>query len=70
MDEREQPYPRRGHVIVDVERVPSADEWSAAARLAARRNSWQVRTGMSRGNGPAFAARVDPELEASWSGRA
>lgn len=63
-----EPYLRRGHAIVDVERVPSADEWRAAARLAARRNGWQVRTGMSRRNGRAFAARVDPEFEERWNG--
>lgn len=63
-----EPYLRRGHAIVDVDRVPSADEWRAAARLAARRNGWQVRTGMSRGQGRVFAARVDPEFEQRWNG--
>lgn len=57
-----EPNLRRGHAIVDVERVPSAEEWRAA-----RRNGWQVRTGMSRGKGRAFAARVDPEFEATWN---
>lgn len=62
-----EPYLRRGHAIVDVDSVPSADEWRAAARLAARRNGWQVRTGMSRGQGRAFAARVDPAFEERWN---
>ncbi len=63
-----EPYLRRGHVIVEIDRVPSAEEWRAAARLATRRNGWQVRTGMSRGRGRAYAARVDPEFERSWNG--
>ncbi len=63
-----EPYLRRGHAIVEVDRVPSADEWRSAARLAARRNGWRVRTGISRGQGRAFAARVDPEFEQSWGG--
>lgn len=28
-----EPYLRSGHAIVDVERIPSADEWRAAACL-------------------------------------
>lgn len=40
-----------GHVIVEVDRIDSVDEWRAAARVAARRHGWQARTGMSRGNG-------------------
>lgn len=43
-----EPYLRRGHAIVEVDRVPSADEWRAAARLATRRNGWQVRAVMER----------------------
>lgn len=62
-----EPFLRRGHAVVEVDRVPSADEWRAAARLAARRNGWQVRTGMSRGQGRAFAARVDPAFEERWN---
>ena len=62
-----EPFLRRGHAVVEVDRVPSADEWRAAARLAARRNGWQVRTGMSRGHGRAFAARVDPAFEERWN---
>ena len=64
-----EPFLRRGHAVVEVDRVPSAEEWRAAARLAARRNRWQVRTGMSRNRERAFAARVDPEFESAWSGR-
>lgn len=64
-----EPFLKRGHAIVDLDRVPSADEWRAAARLAARRNGWQVRTGLSRGQGRAFAARVDTQFEQRWSGR-
>lgn len=62
-----EPFLRRGHAVVEVDRVPSADEWRAAARLAARRNGWQVRTGLSRVKGRAFAARVDPEFEQRWN---
>ena len=62
-----EPFLRRGHAVVEVDRVPSADEWRAAARLAARRNGWQVRTGMSRGRERAFAARVDPAFEERWN---
>jgi hypothetical protein len=64
-----EPHLRRGHAIVEIDRVPSAEEWRAAARLAARRNGWQVRTGLSRVEGRAFAARVDPQFEQSWSRR-
>lgn len=62
------PHLLHGHAIVEVDRVPSAEEWRAAARLAARRNGWQVRTGMSRGQERVFAARVDQEFEQGWSG--
>jgi hypothetical protein len=44
-----------------------ADDWRAAARLAARRNGWQVRIGLSRGRVRAFAARVDPAFEERWN---
>lgn len=57
-----------GHVVVEVDRIDSVDEWRAAARVAARRRGWKVRTGMSRGNGRVFAVRVDPEAERGWSG--
>ncbi len=60
---------RDGHVIVEVDRIDSVEEWRAAARLAARRHGWQVRTGMSRDSARVFAARVDPEAEAGWGGR-
>jgi hypothetical protein len=63
------PHLLHGHVIVEVDRIDSVDEWRAAARVAARRHGWQVRTGMSRGNGRVFAARVDPEAEAGRGGR-
>jgi hypothetical protein len=59
---------RDGHVIVEVDRIDSVDEWRAAARVAARRHGWKVRTGMGRGNGHVFAARVDPEAERGWTG--
>lgn len=62
-----EPYLQRGHAVFKVDRVPSADEWRAAARLAARRNGWHVRTGMSRGQERAFAARVDPAFEEPWN---
>ncbi len=59
---------RDGHVIVEVDRIDSVDEWRAAARVAARRHGWQVRTGMGRGNAHVFAARMDPEAERGWTG--
>ncbi|MBA2376605.1 MAG: hypothetical protein H0V75_10845 [Rubrobacter sp.] len=58
----------QGHVIVDVDQIDSVDEWRAAARVAARRRNWKVRTGMSRGNGRVFAVRVDPEAERGRTG--
>jgi hypothetical protein len=54
-----EPFLRRGHAVVEVDRVPSAEEWRAAARLAARQCGWRVRTGMSRGRERVFAARID-----------
>jgi hypothetical protein len=62
------PHLLHGHVIVEVDRIDSVDEWRAAARVAARRHGWKVRTGMSRGNGRVFAARTDPEAERGWTG--
>ncbi len=55
---------RAGHVIVEVDRIDSVEEWRAAARAAGRRHGWQVRTGMSRGGGRVWAARVDGEASA------
>ncbi len=62
------PHLLHGHVIVEVDRIDSVEEWRAAARVAARRHGWKVRTGMGRGNGRVFAARVDPEAERGWTG--
>jgi hypothetical protein len=62
------PHLLHGPVIVEVDRIDSVDEWRAAARVAARRRGWKVRTGMSRGNGRVFAARVDPEAERGRTG--
>lgn len=59
---------RDGHVIVEVDRINSVDEWRAAARVAARRHGWKVRTGMSRTHERVFAARVDAEAERGWTG--
>lgn len=58
------------YLIVKVDDLDSVDEWRAAARLAARRRGWQVRTGFGRGRKHVFATRVDPEAEGSWTGRA
>ena len=55
--------------LVQVADVDSVDEWRAAARLAARRNGWKVRTGMGNTHQQVFAARVDEEAERKWSGR-
>ncbi len=51
---------RDGHVIVEVDRVDSVEEWRAATRVAARRHGWKVRTGMSRGNGRVFGCGSIP----------
>jgi hypothetical protein len=59
---------RDGYVIVEVDRIDSVDEWRAAARVAARRHGWKVRTGMGRRNACVFAARIDPEAERGWTG--
>ena len=57
------------YVIEEVAELDSVDEWRAAARLAARRNGWKVRTGMGNTHQQVFAARVDEEAERKWSGR-
>ncbi len=56
------------YVIVKVAELDSVDEWRAAARLAARRNGWKVRTGMSNTHEQVFAARVDEEADRRWTG--
>jgi hypothetical protein len=61
------PHLLHGPVIVEVDHIDSVEEWRAAARVAARRRGWKVRTGMSRGNGRVFAVRVDPEAERGWT---
>ncbi len=55
------------YVIVEVDELDSVDEWRAAARLAARRCGWKVRTGLGNTHEQVFAARVDDEAERRWS---
>lgn len=55
-----------GYVIVEVADLDSVDEWRAAARLAARRNGWKVRTGFGHTHHQVFAVRVDEEAERRW----
>lgn len=62
------PHLLHGPVVVEVDRIDSIEEWRAAARIAARRHGWKVRTGMGRGNERAFAARIDPDAERGWTG--
>ena len=57
------------YLIVEVDEIDSVDEWRAAARLAARRRGWQVRTGLGQTGQQVFAVRVDPEAEQRWTGR-
>ena len=54
------PHLEAGHVIVEVSGVDSVDEWRAAARAAARREGWHVRTGVA-GDSHVWAVRVDLE---------
>lgn len=57
-----------GYVIVEVADLDSVDEWRAAARLAARRHGWKVRTGLGQTHEQVFAARVDAEADRDWTG--
>ncbi len=56
------------YVIVEVAEIDSVDEWRAAARLAARRNGWKVRTGIGNTREQLFAVRVDDDAERKWTG--
>lgn len=56
------------YVIVEVDQLDSVDEWRAAARLAARRRGWKVRTGLGQTGEQVYVVRVDPESERKWTG--